>query len=117
VHHPAEDLRHEFAARGILSFLAGNRAVQAKLGIRSAPLFSPVIRRQAQVHLSMPLRWAEQNAGVEFWFAFILGRSVHNPDELITIALFLVKQCSGMVGIAVGTRFESVPVAGEVVLL
>ncbi len=89
--------------------------MQAELRIRSAHLAPFVVRRQAQVHVSVPLGNTERNAGVEFFFGRIFGRRVHDADELIAIALFFIKQGCRMIGIKVGAGFESVPVVCEVV--
>src|ERR1700734_3103336 len=105
------------SARGIAGFLRGDRSLQAELRMRRQSFSTTIRRRDAEVHVLMPLRDAERNALVELIFGETLGRGVHYADQLVVVAVFLIEQGRGMFGIETKSCFHPISVVREVVHL
>ena len=55
-------------------------------------IFPQFSRRNAQVHMRMPLGNAQRDALIELLFGKNLGRGIHHADQLVAIAMLFVQQ-------------------------
>ena len=105
------------SAGRVAGFLRGDGSPQAELRMRSHHFFSTASRRNAEIHVLMPLRHAKRDALVELIFREPLGRGIHHADELVVLAVLFVEQRRRMVGIETEGGFHRISVVGEVVHL
>src|SRR5580658_7425710 len=68
VDHPVEDHREKRPASGVAGFLCGDGSLEAELRIWLPHLFEMAQRRDAEIHMLMPLRHTQRNALIELLF-------------------------------------------------
>jgi len=74
-------------------------------------------RGAAEIHVLMPLRDAQRNAPIQIVFGESSRSRIHHADEAIAVAVFLIEQGRGMLGVEPGGCFGSVGVVCKVILL
>src|SRR5579863_8264496 len=80
--------------------------------------FSLLVRwRRTEIHVLVPLAYTQRNALVELSFVKPLGRGIHDADEFVVVAMFLVEQRRRMLGVEAEECFPGIPVVGEVIHL
>src|SRR5687768_17015720 len=96
VHHPAEQLWDESRVLALALGLGADRAGGAELHLpvyRLAPTLTVARAWRADVHVRVPLRETEGDAGVELVRRRVLAGDVHGADERIaTIRPTLVQE-------------------------
>lgn len=108
--HPVEDNGDEFAPGGVAFGLGGDGSFKTKFCVRP-PGFAPVAQRgAAEIHVLMPLRDAQRNAPIQIVFGESSRSRIHHADEAIAVAVFLIEQGRGMLGVEPGGCFGSVGV-------
>ena len=66
--HPVEDHREKGSVGSVAGFPSGDGSIEAELWIGAAHLFEAAQRRDAEIHVLMPLRYAEWNSLIELIF-------------------------------------------------
>src|SRR5688500_302773 len=117
--HPAKKSGNESPAFTVTLGLGADGARGAELHLpvhHFAPTRAIAARRHADVHMRMPLRKTERNAGVELVRRRILSRDVHRTDERVaSVGPTLVQQRAGLPRVERAAFPDGASIVGEVV--
>lgn len=114
VDHPTEELRHPSTVHSIAFGFGEDRPVRPEL----FPIgrLGVAFRWKTDIHVGMPLRYAERNPLVETILIRPLWRRVHGAFQLITVHSFLIKEGRRLPRVKPKCGLQSAPLVSEMIV-